>query len=156
MIPRIVSSLMFSPARSASSRAIYFPFERLVWLPGAGVEWRRIDIQRLPSRTQTSVETTQSSITRPRYLSFQRAWTVPIMTSSNGHLADPELDILDVARLDRFEPLVAVHDEGAGGAGPDQNEVGMDHVAQRSMSLRHKASRHSRSSASITSQLPVT
>src|SRR5438105_12032727 len=110
MMPRTVSSLMFSPARSDSSRAILFPFEVIALSGGR--------------RGRMAADCAPAALVKHPDVGQQHAildhapeiFDPPFRMDSPNHdlverrrIAHIELDRVDLAPLDRVEPIVAVH-----------------------------------------------
>src|SRR4051794_808164 len=117
MIPRSVSSLMLSPARSASSRAILLPFE-IVALAGRGRSG--MAAYRNPSVVLPDPHVGEKHAILDRAAEIFEA---PASVHGSDHhivegrrVLDVELDRVDVAALDRVQPVVAVHHERPGRA----------------------------------------
>src|SRR5947209_13172350 len=133
MIPRCVSSLIFSPARKplTSSRAINSPLLSVAVAIGSG---RRMAADRLPlaALAHPHVGQQHAVLDHPAEVANPPAR----LDGADHHLvehrriADLDFDRFDLSLLDRVEPLVAVHGEGASGARADQYEVRVDQRAQ--------------------------
>src|SRR5438105_11838997 len=126
MTPRIVNSLIFSPARSAWSRAIESPlyFRALA---------RR-------SRRGMAADCAPAPLIEHPYVGQQHAilddpveiFNAPFRLDRADHhlierrrVAHLELDGVDLAPLDRVEPLIPMHHEPAGRAATAPHEIGL-------------------------------
>src|SRR5579864_1724749 len=112
MIPRIVSSLMFSPARSDSSRAILFPPEIVALAAGCR---RRVTADRDPAVAfpHPDVGRKDAVLDDPAEI-FElpaRMHRSDNHVAKRGDLADLELDRLEIPALNRIEPFVPMHHE---------------------------------------------